>query len=79
MNKTTAPYASPTHPVRRALAIVVAIVLASLAFGVGLPWIIVDAPPEAETLWAREMQARVTAPLPHLLSAGRPAPMRAMR
>ena len=57
MNTTTAPV---THRFRKAAALVVALLLASLAFGVGLPWIIVDAPPEAETLWAREIQS--TAP-----------------
>ena len=60
-----APTLYPTPPhrgVRRALALLVAVLLASLAFGVGLPWIMVDAPPQAETLWAREIQSR--APLP---------------
>lgn len=50
------PLAPATHRLRKAAALVVALLLASLAFGVGLPWIIVDAPPEAETLWAREIQ-----------------------
>lgn len=58
MNTTTAP---ATNRFRKAVALVVALLLASLAFGVGLPWIIVDAPPEAETLWAREIQLH-TAP-----------------
>jgi hypothetical protein len=61
MNAPTA-YTNPPHRgVRRALALIVALLLASLAFGVGLPWIIVDAPPEAETLWAREIQSRTPA------------------
>jgi hypothetical protein len=59
---------------RRALALVVALLLASLAFGVGLPWMIVDAPPGTETLWAREVQSR--APLVHPLDAPSPAPRR---
>jgi hypothetical protein len=56
-----APIVPSTHRVRRAVGVVVALLLASLAFGVGLPWIIVDAPPEAETLWAREIQSRTPA------------------
>ena len=39
----------PSQPVRRAIAIAVAAVLVLLAFGVGLPWIIADAPLQAET------------------------------
>lgn len=73
MNGTTLHPAPSAHPVRRALGILAAVVLASLAFGVGLPWIIADAPPEAGTLWARQMQPRVTATVPHFASAVRPA------
>ena len=73
MNATSTHNAPSTHPIRRALGIFAAIVLASLAFGVGLPWIIADAPPEAGTLWAREMQPRVIATVPQFASAGRPA------
>ena len=73
MNATSTHNASSTHPVRRALGILAALVLASLAFGVGLPWIIADAPPETGTLWAREMQPRVIATVPHFASAVRPA------
>ena len=58
MNARTLPAATPVPRVRRAIALVVALLLASLAFGVGLPWIISDAPPETETLWAREIQSR---------------------
>ena len=67
MNATTSPY----RALRRALALVVALLLASLAFGVGLPWIISDAPPETETLWAREVQSRAT-PLPPFLTPAAP-------
>ena len=59
-----APTLCPTPPhrgVRRVVALVVAVLLAALAFGVGLPWMVVDAPPQAETLWAREIQSRATA------------------
>jgi hypothetical protein len=63
MNPTTD--LTPTHRgMRRAVALLVALLLASLAFGVGLPWIIVDAPPEAETLWAREIQSLAPAAQP---------------
>ena len=56
----TAPnaYPTPNRGLRRALALLVAFLLATLAFGVGLPWLIVDAPPGTETLWAREVQSR---------------------
>ena len=65
MNATPPAILTPTHRgMRRAIAFVVALLLASLAFGVGLPWIIVDAPPEAETLWAREIQSRIPAAMP---------------
>jgi len=48
-----------THPfLRKAAVLIAALVVAALAFGIGLPWIIVDAPPQAETLWAREVQSR---------------------
>ena len=49
--------ATAMNRIRKAAALVVALALATLAFGVGLPWIIVDAPPEVETLWAREIQS----------------------
>lgn len=42
---------------RRALALLVALAAASLAFGVGLPWILADAPPVADELWARQVQS----------------------
>ena len=46
-----------SHPrLRKAAALVAALLLAGLAFGIGLPWIIVDATPQVETLWAREIQ-----------------------
>jgi hypothetical protein len=55
MNAKTSP---PTNRgLRRALALLVALLLASLAFGVGLPWMIVDAPPSPETLWAEKVQS----------------------
>jgi hypothetical protein len=64
MNARTLPAANSMSRLRRAIALVVALLLASLAFGVGLPWIISDAPPETETLWAREIQSRAPAALP---------------
>ena len=76
MNPNSTPNGSPTHPFRRALAILAALALASLAFGVGLPWIIADAPPEAETLWAREWQPRVIVTVTPMTSAVRPPSMR---
>ena len=79
MNATSTQNTPSTHPIRRALGILAAIALASLAFGVGLPWIIADAPPEAGTLWAREMQPRVIATVPHFASAVRPASVRTTR
>ena len=65
MNANTATPPTTNRGIRRALALLVALLLASLAFGVGLPWIISDAPLEAETLWAREIQSRapMTPPL----------------
>lgn len=56
-NAMSRPAAPAPHPYRRAVAVFVALILGSLAFGVGLPWIIVDAPPQGETLWAREVQS----------------------
>jgi hypothetical protein len=41
---------------RRALAFVVAIAVASLAFGVGMPWILGGTTPSADELWATQMQ-----------------------
>lgn len=77
MNTATSHPASTSmhRGMRRALALVVALVLASLAFGVGLPWIIVDAPPGSETLWAREVQSRApsTDPLAPSAAPRRPA------
>jgi len=70
MNADTAT-PTPNRGLRRALALLVALLLASLAFGVGLPWIISDAPPEAETLWAREVQSRAT-PLPPFVTPAAP-------
>lgn len=67
MNANTATPSATNRGIRRALALLVALLLASLAFGVGLPWIISDAPPETETLWAREIQSR--APMTPPLSA----------
>ena len=67
MNANTATPPTTNRGFRRALALLVALLLASLAFGVGLPWIISDAPLEAETLWAREIQSR--APLATPLAA----------
>jgi hypothetical protein len=61
MNANTATPSATNRGIRRALALLVALLLASLAFGVGLPWIISDAPPETETLWAREIQSRTPA------------------
>lgn len=49
--------AATSNPLRKAAALVVTLLLAALAFGVGLPWIIAEAPPGTETLWAREVQA----------------------
>lgn len=50
---------------RRALAFLVAVAAASLAFGVGMPYILGGAPPLADELWARQVQtAPVSAPLP---------------
>jgi hypothetical protein len=60
MNANTATPPATNRGFRRALAFLVALLLASLAFGVGLPWIISDAPLEGETLWAREIQSRAT-------------------
>ncbi|MEO8488106.1 MAG: hypothetical protein ABI585_17395 [Betaproteobacteria bacterium] len=79
MNAQTAN-TSPYRGLRRALAVLVALLLASLAFGVGLPWIIVDAPPEAETLWAREIQSLAPAALPLATptASRRLAPLRAI-
>jgi hypothetical protein len=71
MNASSPALLTPMHRgMRRAIAFVVAILLASLAFGVGLPWIIVDAPPEAETLWAREIQSRIPAAKPLVAPTG---------
>lgn len=66
---------TPNRGLRRALALLVALLLASLAFGVGLPWMIVDAPPGTETLWAREVQSRATSidPLTPSAAPRRPA------
>ena len=64
MNANTATPSATNRGIRRALALLVALLLASLAFGVGLPWIISDAPPEAGTLWAREIQSRTLVPPP---------------
>ena len=60
---------------RRAIVLLVALLLASLAFGVGLPWMIVAAPPGTETLWAREVQSRApsTDPLAPPAAPRRPA------
>ncbi|CAG0974684.1 hypothetical protein BURK1_01413 [Burkholderiales bacterium] len=70
----------PTQRLRRAIAFAVALLLASLAFGVGLPWIIVEAPPETETLWAREVQSRAPAATPVAMPAVmRPVSLRVPR
>ncbi len=69
----------PSQPVRRAIAIAVAAVLVSLAFGVGLPWIVIDAPPQTETLWARQVQTRTLASIPPIATPVRTAPRRAAR
>ncbi len=53
--------ANTSHHLRRAAALVAALVVAALAFGVGLPWILSDAPPATETLWAREVQMHAPA------------------
>lgn len=76
MNANTATPPTTNRGIRRALALIVALLLASLAFGVGLPWIISDAPPDSETLWAREIQSRapVTAPLAAPAAPKRSAP-----
>jgi hypothetical protein len=58
MNANTATPSATNRGFRRAAAFIVALLLASLAFGVGLPYIISDAPPDSETLWAREIQSR---------------------
>jgi hypothetical protein len=42
---------------RRLLSLIAALLVASLAFGVGLPWIVADAPPTTEELWAIQVQA----------------------
>ena len=65
MNANTATPSATNRGLRRAVAFLVALLLASLAFGVGLPYIISDAPPDSETLWAREIQSRapMTQPL----------------
>ena len=50
--------ASPTASLqrgRRAFAFVVAIAVASLAFGVGMPWILGGTTPSADELWASQM------------------------
>ena len=52
MTATTQPPPPGLRPVMRATEYF------TLAFGVGLPWLIVDAPPGTETLWAREVQSR---------------------
>jgi len=67
MNANTATPSATNRGFRREVAFLVALLLASLAFGVGLPWIISDAPPDSETLWAREIQSR--APTTPSLSA----------
>ena len=54
------------HRLRKAAALLVALVLGTLAFGVGLPWILSDAPPVTETLWAREVQS----PIPSMAMSG---------
>lgn len=41
---------------RRAFAFVVAIAVASLAFGVGMPWILGGTTPSADELWASQVQ-----------------------
>lgn len=56
MNSTTA-----AQHFRKAAALVAALLVAALAFGVGLPWILSDAPPGTETLWAREVQTHAPA------------------
>ena len=61
MNANSATPTTTNRGLRRALALIVALLLASLAFGIGLPWMIVDAPPATETLWAREVQSRAPA------------------
>ena len=75
MNPKTANPTTTNRGLRRALALVIALLLASLAFGVGLPWMIVDAPPGTETLWAREVQSRAPSNDPFAPSAAprRPA------
>ena len=75
MNAKTTDPTTTNRGLRRALALLVAILLASLAFGVGLPWMIVDAPPGTETLWAREVQSRApsTDPLTPSAAPRRPA------
>ena len=69
----------PSQPVRRAIAIAVAAVLVLLAFGVGLPWIVIDAPPQTETLWARQVQTRTHASIPPLATPVKAGPRRAAR
>ena len=75
MNPKTANPTTTNRGLRRALALVIALLLASLAFGVGLPWMIVDAPPGPETLWAEKVQSRAPSNDPFTPSAApqRPA------
>lgn len=69
MNAAATPW---TFRLRKAAALVAAVLLASLAFGVGLPWLIIDAPPQAETLWAGQVQAPAPAiAFPALSTAAR--------
>ena len=42
---------------RKVISFLIAMLVASFAFGVGLPWIVADAPPATDELWAREVQS----------------------
>ena len=74
MNAKTSYPTTTNRGLRRALALLVALLLASLAFGVGLPWMVVDAPPSSETQWAREVQSKAPSTDPLTPSAAQKRP-----
>lgn len=57
MNATLTTNSPARQRGRRLVSLLVAVLVASFAFGVGLPWIVADAPPGTEELWAREVQS----------------------
>lgn len=47
----------------RVALLVVALGAASVALGLGLPYMLADSPPTAETLWARKAQGAIAPPV----------------